>query len=256
MLHAVKREAVSKEEWDAFAEASDEAWLWHLYDSQAMLATWRGRKDASFGVRDGKGVLVAIVPLKEVKAVKWGLTLACKMESMGGPAIANGIGKSHREKILKVIRAHLFELAKQNGAFEVNLMLSPMAPAYRGERCPRVNPLLDLGCENTLTQTWVVDLRQSEKEIWEKYSKECRRKIKKASSEESVVEILRKKDSALEQYYPMHLVTYKRTGATPHPKKYFDHIWEMFLPEGRAIFGSSGNSVGLEIDGVVIAQSM
>ncbi len=146
------RAYVPRDEWDAFVDASDEAWLWHRYDLQDALATW-GRNDFSFALRDtSAGNVLAVVPQhllegKALKLVRWNV-----LDSLGGPATRNGLTRKERTKLLAAAQQQVHELARQHGAGEISFALCPMAPAHRGERCPRVNPLLHLGCENTLTQ--------------------------------------------------------------------------------------------------------
>ena len=48
----VSRKTLGKDKWDTIVNASDNAWLWHLYDFQDILCTWASRADKSFAVLD------------------------------------------------------------------------------------------------------------------------------------------------------------------------------------------------------------
>lgn len=230
-LSIADRLEVGRKTWDAFVDGSDEAWLWHLFDFQEALATWPGRRDLSFAVADGRGEILAAVPLHLVARTRAGVLTLNLLESTGGPAHANNLPAGIRQQIRQKARERLLALAGQNRVLAIDLALPPLAPAYRGERCPRVNPLLFFGCDNTLTQTYIIDLRRPEEEIWEGLSGNCRNMVKRAEKEGFVV---REAGSPgdLEHYYQMHLETYGRTGAPPHPFSYFQQIWENFTCRG------------------------
>lgn len=252
-MRAVSRQEVGQAAWDAFVEASDEAWLWHRYALQDALVTW-GRQDLSFAVCDEAAgdAILAVVPLHLSTGRFLGLWPWHILQSMGGPALQNDLGRKHRKKLLDFIRSQALDLAAHHHCAEVNFALSPMAPAYRGERCPRVNPLLEMGCENTLTQTWVVDLRVGEDILWQKLEKRARTAIRKAEKNGVRVRPADRPED-LDTYYDLHCQTYRRTGATPHPRAYFAAIWRDFLPHGYArIFLAEweGNVVGAENFGV------
>ena len=52
-------------EWDAFAERSPYAWLYHTFDMQDAIATWPGKSDVSFALVDEEksGEIVTTIPL-------------------------------------------------------------------------------------------------------------------------------------------------------------------------------------------------
>lgn len=242
------REKVGKEKWDAFVDASDEAWLWHRFDLQDALATWPGRRDMSFALldRNSGGRIVVVVPLHLIRkriarTIPWNM-----LDSLGGPALANDLGRKERRKTIESVRDCLIGLASSHGAREIHLAIAPMTPAFRGERCPRVNPLLEMGCENTLTQTWVVDLRANKEVVWEHMEGRARTAIRKAEKTGVKVRVADKPED-LDLYYRLHCETYKRTGVPPHPRSYFEAIWNGFqkVNLARILFA--------ELDGEVVA---
>lgn len=246
------RLSIAKESWDAFVDASDEAWLWHRYYLQDALVTW-GKQDLSFAVCEtGSGDILALVPLqllegKVARVIPWNM-----LDSLGGPALKNGLGRKQRAKILAFVEEKLFNLAQQHNVVETNLALSPMTPAFRGDHCPRVNPLLALGCENTLTQTWVVDLRLGQDAVWQSMEGRARTAVRKAKKMGVSVR-LANQPGDLDIYYRLHCETYERTGVRPHPRAYFEAIWTNFLSTGLAhiLFAEyEGQTVAAENFGV------
>jgi len=210
-----------------FVLGSDEAWLWHCFDLPDALCTWPDHQDISIGIQDGDhgNTLVAVVPLY----LQGGLFIS----SLGGPALANALSRKQRSRIYTFIREHLIALAKRYPIREINLSLSPLAPAYTGKTRPMVNPLLFLGCENTLTQTAIIDLGKDIEGIWQQMEGRARTAIRKA--EKSGVQVRKARPDEVDTYYSLHSETYNRTGVPPHPKAYFGKIWSDFLSTSRSL---------------------
>jgi Acetyltransferase (GNAT) domain len=244
-LKAVPRAEVGREAWDALADTSDDAWLWHVYDMQDALATWPGATDRSFALVGDDDTPVAVFPLiaTEQRRIR-GLVPSTTLLSTGGPAVAARFTGKAREEILEAGVGHVREHAAGESA-KLDVVLPPTAPSLRGERCPRVNPLLELGFENTLTQTWLLDLRADLDAVWSGTMRTARRKIRKAEAEGIIVRQAREGD--LESYYEMHVENYERTGARPHPRAYFERIFSDFVSTGRSLF------LLAELDGELVA---
>ena len=250
-MEFVSRQELGAETWNAFVDSSDEAWFWHRSEYVEALTTWPGRSDESFAVVDrGSGYrIIAVLPLhgvevRRARVVRWRV-----LDSQGGIATANGVGAQHRSRVVQAVREHLLDVARERQAVEVTLALPPMAPAYRGDRCPRVNPLLVFGGENTLTQTWVVDLRKPLDTIRSRYSSGAREELRRIAGEP--VEIREASgETDLATYYNLHCKTYRRTGVSPHPRAYFEHIFGKIASHrlARILFCTRG-------DDVVAAQS-
>lgn len=234
-LKICSRLELSREAWDTFVDSCDQAWLWHRFDLQAAIATWPRKRDISFAVLEegSPEKILAVVPLhmieyRELRFIPW-----IVLDSLGGPACANLLEEKQNYHLVKFIMERIIEIAEKSHAVEIGLALSPMAPAYRGERCPLVNPLLEMGLDNKLTQTWVVALKKGEAAIWDGMEKRARTAIRKA--EKSGVSIrLANGPEDLDSYYELHRETYHRTGVRPHPKAYFEAIWRDFITHGFA----------------------
>jgi hypothetical protein len=227
-----ERPEVLPEHWNAFVDASDEAWLWHRSELQAALATWPERTDVSFAVLAPSGELHAVVPLHVVTTRRLGPVRLTRLDSHGGPALRNGVGGRERRHIWETIEGRIDEIARRFDAVEVEVILPPLAPANRPGRGSPVNPLLTHGYANVLTQTWLIPLDRPEEEIRAGYSQTARQEIRKANQTSTVREASGPAD--LDLYYALHVETYRRTGVRPHPFEYFEAIFRDFQAVGRS----------------------
>jgi hypothetical protein len=154
------------------------------------------------------------------------------LESFGGAALRNGLGQKRRRAVLTAVRDEIFARARNGICLEVRIALSSMAPALRGPSSPRVNPLLEIGWDNTLTQTWVVDLRGGREAVWKQMEGRARTAVRKA--EKAGLKVREASSGDRGVYYRLHQETYRRTGVTPHSEDYFAIIWDRFLSSGLA----------------------
>jgi hypothetical protein len=224
------RSDIGRERWDAFVDASDQAWLWHRWDLIDALALWPGYRDASYALMDGQGRLLAVMPLHRIVTRVAGVMPVIRLSSLGGPACVAGDGS---DKTLSALRDHLLQLLDVNDAISADVQIAPLTPSLEGPGAAKINPLVVAGFANTQTETWMVGLAATPDEIRRRYSELTRRELRKASqSETRVREAAGTKD--LEIYYRLHRETYARTGAKPHPIGYFQAIFEKFQPRGLA----------------------
>lgn len=230
--------------WNRFADESSEAWLWHRWEAIDAYAAWDGWSDASFAIEDD-GRLAAIVPLHLHRRKVKGILPWSMLHSVGGAATAGALTPGNRDRVLAAAVAEIDRLGVAAGAVEADCLLPPMAPAWRGPACPRVNPLLLQGWSNSLTQCYVVDLRCGEQALWAGLEYRARKAVRKA--ERAGVTVREGGSADLEAYWDLHLRTYGRTGARHHARAYFEEIFTRLLPAGlcRVWFG--------ERDGRIIA---
>ena len=232
-FHFTLRTDMACRAWDALADASDEAWLWHRYDFQEALETWPGSSDESFAVTaPDEQQPLALVPLRRITRRVAGVVPVHILESFGGAALRNGLGEKRRRAVLSAVREELLKRARTGTCVEIRMALPPMAPALRGARCPRVSPLLDMGCDNTLTQTWVVDLGIGRDAVWKQMEGRARTAVRKA--EKAGVTVREARADDLDTYHRLREETHRRTGVPPNTqtKDYFRVIWERFLSVG------------------------
>ena len=227
------RSEVGAGPWDAFVDATDEAWLWHSWALIEALRTWRESVDESFAVVASSGEILAVMPMRRVPIRIARVVNAHDLESLGGPAFADDLGRKRRTAVGAAIVAHLGELSSWHRLRQARLSLSPLAPKFVGPQCPAVNPLLELGGENVVSQTWIVDLSRAPNALWESMEGRARTAVRKAES--SGVSVREGTSDDLDAYYEMHCETYARTGQPPHPRDYFASIWRDFLGRDRAV---------------------
>jgi hypothetical protein len=231
-LEIVDRLDAGRDAWDTLVDASPEAWLWHRFDLCAALGHWEGSTDASFAV-SADGRLIAVAPLRIVRYRRLRILDVCDLESLGGVAVAGGLGR----RLVQRARGHTLAQARtrvRGTPIELRMAVAPLAPGLRGPEAPRVNPLLELGFENTLTQTWMVDLRVGVDALWNGLEGRARPAVRKAHREGVTVREARPEVADLDVYLALHAATCARTGAQPHPRAYLEVIWERFLPFGLA----------------------
>jgi hypothetical protein len=242
-LEAVPREEVGREEWDQFVDRSPDAWLWHRFDLCDALGKWEHSADASFAVREDRR-LIAVMPLRVISYRRLRILDRCDVESLGGPAVAADAG---RRLALRAREAavRLASVRASAPVSQLRVALPPLAPALRGDSAPAVNPLLALGLENALTQTWMVDLRVGREGLWQGLEGRARTAIRKAQREGVTLRDALPGQEDLDTYFALHLATCARTGAPPHPRRYFESIWRHFLPQrlARILFAQRNGRV-------------
>ncbi len=60
-MDIVPRGEIGREAWDAFVDTSDEAWLWHRYNSIDVLLKSPEHRDASFAWPQDQGKILAVL---------------------------------------------------------------------------------------------------------------------------------------------------------------------------------------------------
>lgn len=232
-LKCLPRAEIGREKWDAFVEASDEAWLWHRWDLIEAVAFWDGYQDASVALLDERGVIQVLMPMHRVTVRVGGVILVVRLMSLGGPACATELFASARNRAISFLRDQMDGLLAQNKAVAAEAQIAALTPRLYDASAPRINPLLLAGFDNTQTETWMVDLTRQPDEIRGRYSSTTRYELRKAARNE-----FRWREAAgpkdLDIYYGLHLETCARTGAAPHPLDYFRAIFEKCVPRGLA----------------------
>jgi lipid II:glycine glycyltransferase (peptidoglycan interpeptide bridge formation enzyme) len=109
--------------------------------------------------------------------------------------------------------------------------LPPLAPNNL-RNVGGVNPLVSEGWQDRSTQTMIKEL-QGPEACFESLSGDARRRIRRATEQGYTVS-REPWPERLDDYYAVHLETYGRTGARPHPRAYFELIVEM-ARRGRAV---------------------
>ncbi|VAW48333.1 hypothetical protein MNBD_GAMMA03-2080 [hydrothermal vent metagenome] len=233
-----------KDQWDEVVNASDDAWLFHLYDWQRFNEEVWGLQSQSFLV-EHQGCFIAVFPLQ----MKTNKSLLSTVMGFGGAAVCKDVPEGVRQKALQVIYAHVESIGYQNKSPYIEVFLPPLARSSLNN-LRHVNPLVHYGYEDVSTHTWMVDLTQTEEELLKNLSYDARRNIKRAEDKGYT---LRKVStiSEMDRYYQTHCENYERTGAQPHPKKYFLEIYKNICQKGYAVIweavSAEGESVAFEM---------
>jgi hypothetical protein len=220
--------------WDDFVDRVDETWFWHRPEFIDARALYQNSRDASFGVFDKHGRLVAVTPLYEIVGQRY--SRACDatrwLYSEGGPAIAYARGSRARKRLTAALTEHLTALIEERRALYLDARVATLAPFLHGDGAPRANPLYELGFENTSSATWLVDLRAPLEEIRRRYSQLTRRLLKHAQRDQFIVrEAGGRRD--LEVYFELHLETVDRLKTEPEPFEFFEPSFERIRRKGR-----------------------
>jgi hypothetical protein len=225
--------------WDDFCRESDEAWFRHT--STWIDYTLHMRKsgestDLSFAVMEEEK-LVAVVPL-----IKECIHQRPELFEFGFagwnvpyPALVNGLGDKHREKIVKEIFQEIGRLALQEGiayaAFEVNPLLS-----LRDDPPHLCNPLPFLGLHATEIATHIVGLDRDEGSLLREMRKGHKSDITAARNNGlagRVFDAASITDDAFAAYRRLHLLA---AGRQTRP----DRTWELmheWIKSGFAVLG-------------------
>jgi hypothetical protein len=232
-MKVITRQQLGQAAWDAAADSSPDAWLWHRYDvCDTAVRDWPGRTDVGFAVLGNHDEVQALVPAFVMRRrTSVGVSVRY-LSSNGGPALAPTLGRSRRQQILETVATELRRLADAARASETTISLPTMAPALRGPECPRCSPLLSLGFENISGQTWVADLRCDVETAWKRLEGRARTSIRRA--EEAGVTIRRSTSSEdWRPFFDLHKITYERLRVPSYPEALFRVIFEKLIPAGH-----------------------
>lgn len=224
--------AVEAEAWDHLADTSPEAWLWHRRGFQLALTTWPGRSDVSFAVAGSGGELLAVVPLHVVRRrIGPGTTLA-RLDSHGGPACREDLSARQLRHVRRAVVEQLLSTAAKVDAIDIRIKQPAVAPC-RWPDGEDISPLLTLGFNLRAVGTWILDLRHGDRtRAWETIQSGTRSYIEEHGDRLNVREA--GGPAGLDAYYELHVATFRRTGARPHPRDYFAMVWDGLVEPGLA----------------------
>lgn len=227
-LHLLSRDLAG--EWERIVSSSPDAWLYHTFAEQVLLEeAWKGLS-MSF-LLEWKGKLVAVCPLQRWR---WDMaTLHSTMMGTGGPAIAGDVDPLDRPAIQSAMYEILRELVDGRSIKKLQINLPPLSKTSRAEWSNPTNPLTTFGFKDRSTVTSVIDLSADEDVIFSRFCADYRNRIRKAERES--VEIFRADgETAVDDYYRLHVETYRRTGVQPHPREYFASIFNRLVKADMA----------------------
>jgi hypothetical protein len=231
LIEYPKFDEVGSAAWDAVVSASPDGWMFATAgwrDAILSVAPW-GFRDLSFAIKEGSAIL-AVMPLQVQPAAKraassgWGLA---------GPIIARGIVGKRRAKLIADILRRSETLAAAAGAEYLEVGVSPLTETALTAPWG-VNPFVEAGYEDVSTVVRMIDLTRSVEKLWSDLSSNARQMIRKAEAA-GYTAVRESWPEYVARYYETHVATYTRTGATPHPKSYFDGIAHHVAAAGHAV---------------------
>jgi hypothetical protein len=243
-LKLISRLDVGSKNWDELVNLSPDGSMFSLFGWQDLIisVTQWGLVDFSFGLTDN-GILVAVVPLQFN-------TYTGKMQSSGwggsGPVILKLLKGKTRERVMSHALELCLSFSRNCGASSFEFSLQPTIQTCI-ENNWAVNKFVFYGFEDLSEIAQIIDLRKPTDELWKDLSYDARRQIRIAREKGYLVKRLNWRDE-LDNYYNLHQETYKRTGATPHPKAYFSGIMSITAEAGYSVLWGA-----LSADGRIVA---
>ncbi|EFO33989.1 hypothetical protein TRICHSKD4_0593 [Roseibium sp. TrichSKD4] len=239
-FEVITRSDITQVKWDKLVCGSPDGWVFSLWGWQELILAvprW-GLEDYSFGVMSA-GQLIAVVPLQYNPSAA---ALMSSGWSGSGPILKAGISAKQRTSTLRYIVDHCERLARACGASKVIYAVSPVTQTSLCQSWG-VNWFEMLGMRDTSRLSQVIDLSQTENQLWSNLSNLAKRKIKKSKKHGYYVERVNWLDH-VEKYYEIHTQTYQRTGVVPHPKEYFAGIASNLANDGYSILFRALDSEG------------
>jgi hypothetical protein len=243
------RKKICSKLWNQVANNSQQSWLWHDYDFIDVMLTWPNSIDESFGIYDQNQELIAIMPLRRItKKRLWGMLVIRTMESFGGPALRSELTRKTCQDIEKLISEKLNNIEEKLNIWRIEILLPPLSKNLLSASLPIVNPLVFFGFKNTLSQTWILDIRPSLSVLWDGMEGRARTSIKKARKIGIKVRFANQKGD-VDIYYRLHCETSLRSRIKSREISYFSAIWDKLVPTKKAII------LFAELEGEVIAAA-
>ncbi|NQU43255.1 GNAT family N-acetyltransferase, partial [bacterium] len=219
-----------REEWQELVRESPEAWLFHTRDFIDMANPIFEMEEYSL-LAFKEARLVAVLPLNYSRRER-----PPKMGSLAfgsaGPALRADLGEQERENIVSALVARALRLAVETGCKALRVDLPPSASA-RMEDLSGVSPLDLHGFQNVSTSTYILDLGPDLDAVFAGFRSTVRNIIRRSQKSDIVVRRA-DREGDMEAYYRLHRETYDRTGATPHPREYFEGMFSLLAPKGLA----------------------
>lgn len=222
------------EAWDAAVHASGDTWLFHISRWLEITADVFSLTNHFFIIEEA-GRIVAGMPLQVTRGGRrptaWPRGYSIYMGS-GGPFTTHDLSGDRRDEALEALSQAVIDWARRARIGRLDCFLPPLAlnnmNNFDGD-----NPLARLGWNDCSTKTMIKDLSGADGQL-ASLRPDSRRRIRRA--EERGYTVAREPwPEMLDAYYETHVETYRRTGAAPHPKCYFEGIARDMAPLGGAV---------------------
>ncbi|KKU56253.1 MAG: hypothetical protein UX77_C0002G0024 [Parcubacteria group bacterium GW2011_GWA1_47_11] len=180
-MEIVEHKEIGDGAWDAFCDASPEAWARHRSMTRKGTLVYDKRsEDHSFGVMHD-GALVAVAPLitQPLLDSGGGLEFAFSINTRPSdthglatpaPALIDTLRDPERQALHALCMDEIDKRARRLGVARTRMFVDPLTGAVPGNT-PAENPLTAFGYADTSTTTYHIDLRCDEKVLLSRMSK-------------------------------------------------------------------------------------
>ncbi len=228
----------NKNVWNDFCLRSDDAWLWHTYESVISKSLWLNHYNRSFYVIDksDKNKIIAIFPMFLVRRRR--IIDYSVLDSLGGVALENNLNKTKHKKLISFINKYITLLLNRYNIYKCEILLSTLSSSIIERKNVIPNPLGQFINNDKSSFTWVKSLQNETFEnVYKSFDNKTRQTINKNKDFMSFHEV----DSSntkvlLDQYFLFHLETAKRKKINSQPKSYYEYIFTKFPNKNKRIF--------------------
>jgi len=201
--------------WNAFADRSDSAWLYHRWEWQKLMSdTWDGY-NLSFAIGE-EGKMTGIFPAFQMKACP---QLIDSGFGHGGFAYSGDHDKKIMLRtILSSIRGIYWNTFNEriDGRF-FRIVLPPFGGQFEID----YDEYIKMGFNDCSTVSMLIDLTNDEDKIFSGFSSTTRNNIRNAIKAGVTCRSLDLGEESAKTYYSLHEGTYGRNEINPHPYEYF-----------------------------------
>jgi hypothetical protein len=211
-------------EWDLIVDSIPESAFMHKWWLLEAQSTWKDRVDLSFLLEDQERNPLAIVPLQLVEGKIFRTFRVKRFDLYGGVILVDHITDEGPALSMKFALTRLREMMDEMGVDYTNILVPFHGDSENSKHY--LSSYAHSGVHFVEGGSWVIDLHQSQDELWKKLDSKQRNMVRKAEKTGVSIRLAERED--LVPYYAMHLETCSRSGILPHPKAYFEFIWNHF----------------------------
>lgn len=251
-MHTAPFQEIAQSDWDALAEASPQAWLFHRHDWITFEADYAGADNISFGILE-KDRLIAIAPLyisrlglghfietlvHDGHHRQTGLAMASSLDG-ANPAAVRAIWIEAVANKAQIADADRIHLARQN--------LAPSSLRSEREEIPHFvtedrfqlgqnfGPLGVLPAPglSTVVVDQIVELDAEEEILFKRLKDSCRRAVRKAEKSGAEFKDITNADDPIATYYTLARLSAERSGEQLPSIDYYRAIYSRFYSSGR-----------------------
>jgi lipid II:glycine glycyltransferase (peptidoglycan interpeptide bridge formation enzyme) len=161
----------------------------------------------------------------------------------GGIAFVPEVEDNLKDEYFRIAMEYVKHILQQdNDMWQLRVVLPMLTPNVEVNH----DRMLRYGFQDISTHTYIIDLKSQDWDsVFQGFAKTMRYDIKQAEKKninlhhisDTIPNLLMTDTlNPVDVYYDLHVETYTRTGVKPHPKAYFEKVYEYFVKTGRAIW--------------------